>query len=100
MSRGLREELGFTSEDIARSQLNVHSLAWASDLLDYKFFGYLRTDLSRDEIENRWTTAMDRAEGTPFFLSCETSRDCQTILEKIRDEWDEWSPEAVFSTLR
>jgi hypothetical protein len=100
MSRGLREELGFTAEDIARSDLNVHSLAWASDLLDYKFFGYLRTDLSRDEITSRWTNAMDRAEGAPFFLPCATSQDHVDILESIRDEWDEWSPEAVFSTLR
>jgi hypothetical protein len=48
--RGLCEELGFSDEDTRTATVRLHSFAWASDLLDYKFFGCVETPLSRSEV--------------------------------------------------
>jgi hypothetical protein len=101
--RGLYEELGFRNEDIQEAGLRLHSFAWASDLLDFKFFGYVVTSLSRSEVQERWRNAPDRSEVAGFELSfwpVESSDDSKALLTTIKDDRTNWSPEAVFCTVR
>jgi hypothetical protein len=101
--RGLFEEVGFTEADIEECELAIHSLAWASDLLDHKFFGYAVTPLSGAEVLNRWRSAPDRSESKGDNLDLrpvDSPTACRSLIESISTDHDEWSPEATFSTLR
>jgi hypothetical protein len=101
--RGLYQEFGFRVEDIQTSQLRIHSLAWSAELMDHKFFGFVISPLSRAETEDRWRSAPDRAElrGVDLaFRSVVSVQDCRELLKEIRNNRTDWSPEAIFCTLR
>jgi len=101
--RGLYEELGLTVNDIAMCAINIHSFAWSSDILDHKFFGMAITPLSRAEIQDRWRNAPDRSEtiGNELaFRPVQTRSECLRLLETIKENSDEWAPEAAFSSIR
>lgn len=101
--RGLYEEVGLSVADVNSGTLRLHSFAWAADLLDFKFFGYLETSLSRADVQDRWRGASDRSETTGHDLVAwpvETRADCRELLNALRNESAQWAPEAVFATLR
>lgn len=100
-ARGLREEMGFTQEDCERVQIVLHSLTWDRRMLDYKFFGYAISPLSRNELLQRWTSAPDRHESSQIhFVACRTRQQRQRLLAHISSQRDAWTEEAVFSSLR
>jgi hypothetical protein len=89
-------------EDIL-GELRLHSLAWASDVLDFKFFGVVESSLSRSEVRDRWRNAPDRAEAKGFELiewPITSREECLKLLNSIRDCNTDWSPEAIFCTVR
>jgi len=101
--RGLHQEAGFSGDDLQScSKIGVHSFAWSSELLDHKFFGLAVTPLSRGEVEYRLRSAKDfLAESTGVqFYPVETHQDCVVLLRLITQQRLDWSPEAVFSTIR
>jgi hypothetical protein len=101
--RGLYQELGLSDTDISASDVRLHSFAWASDLLDFKFFGHVVTPLSYSEVQSRWREAPDRSETTGAELirwPVQSLAECRRVLTAIRDNPDRWSPEAIFSTVR
>jgi hypothetical protein len=101
--RGLYEELGFSVEDIEACAIHIHSFAWSSELLDHKFFGLAISPLSCSEAQERWRNAHDRPESTGTTMSFypTTSRvECMDLVTLIRDHPDDWSPEAIFATIR
>jgi hypothetical protein len=101
--RGLYEEMGFSEEDINAARLRMHSFAWASDVLDFKFFGIVETSLSRSESQERWRNAPDRSETLGMRLDAwpvGSKGDCKNLLMAIRDNVADWSPEAAFCTIR
>lgn len=96
-------KMGFSDDDIRTAKVRLHSFAWASDLRDFKFFGFVETPLSRTEVQDRWRNSPDRSETTGFELEAwpvRSSSECRKLLTAIRDNPADWSPEAVFSTLR
>ncbi|MGH3769423.1 MAG: hypothetical protein ACRDS0_20200 [Pseudonocardiaceae bacterium] len=101
--RGLYEELGLSDHEIGAATLRLHSFAWASDWRDFKFFGYLTTSLSRSEVQDRWRNAPDRSETSGFELAAwpvGSAEECRALVSAVRDNPEEWAPEAVFCTLR
>ena len=101
--RGLYEEMGFREEDIQAARLRLHSFAWASDVLDFKFFGIFETSLSRSESQEKWRNAVDRLETLGVELDAwpvASALDCKKLLIAIRDNSEDWSPEAAFCTVR
>ena len=101
--RGVHEELGFNDSDIRTARLRLHSFAWANDVLDFKFFGTLETPLASAEIQDRWRNAPDRSESSGEGLMIwpvQSHAECRQLLATIRDNPSDWSPEAIFSTLR
>jgi hypothetical protein len=101
--RGLKEEMGLRiSEDYDATDFQLHTFTFDRQIYDYKFFGYLVTSLTRDEVEERWERAVDKMEThkEPIFVKAGNKRECLEIVGRIRDERKEWSKEAIFSTLR
>lgn len=85
-------------EDIA---LKLHTLAWATDLLDFKFFGHAVTPLSSGAFTARHQDAPDRSEGDSLVLfDVSTRARCRSLLQAMRSNPNDWSPEAVVCTLR
>ena len=100
-ARGLREEMGFYHRDVTKYTIVLHSFVWDRRILDYKFFSYVVTDLSRSEIEKRWEEAPDKHENSkPFYFDTRSSADGIDLLKKLVQNKDEWSLEAIFSTVR
>ncbi len=100
-ARGLKEEMGFKNAEIEKYDICLHSFVWDKRLLDYMFFGYVISDLSRSQIERQWLEAEDRHENKNInFVSVKDKSDCLTLLEDIKLNRDKWSLEALFSTLR
>lgn len=100
--RGLFEEMGFSDSDLAATPVFLHTFAWASDLLDYKFFGYAATSLSFAEVERRWQQAPDRHETSGTALArfpFRSKEDCMKILADIRSSDGDWATEAAFCTI-
>jgi len=99
--RGLHQEVGFSEEDIRCSTVSIHSLAWASDILDHKFFGLVTTPLTRSEIKQRWENAPDRGENRDIlFYSVRNAKECSDFFRSVFAQKFEWSPEAIFCTAR
>ncbi|WP_433495483.1 hypothetical protein ACQP26_09470 [Micromonospora sp. CA-248089] len=101
--RGLREELGLPMVEIDASEIRLHSLAYAIDLRDHKFFGYVLTRLSRSDLQDAWRHAPDRTESTGSdldFHSVQTEADTRRLLRRVVDEAERWAPEAVFCAIR
>jgi hypothetical protein len=100
-ARGAYEELGFRPQEMQRSRLRLHSFAFATDLLDFKFFGCLETELSVGEIQGRWEVAADRAEARELlYRPIETRQQAIELLHEMQSAGDTWSPEARFCTIR
>lgn len=100
--RALHEEVGFDDHDIADCQIRLHSFAWSSELLDFKFFGSVETSLSRADVQNRRRHAPDR-ESAGHQLEewpVASTSDCRRLFTAIRDKPSDWSPEAIFGTIR
>lgn len=99
--RALHEEVGLSDIDIKSGRLRLHSFAWAPDLLDFKFFGLFETSLTEPEIRERWRHAPDRAESLHADTVQVGSRaECIELLVRMRENASDWSPEAVFCTVR
>jgi hypothetical protein len=99
--RGAYEELGFRAEEMQWSTVRLHSFAFATDLLDFKFFGCLETELSVGEIQGRWEVAPDRSEARELlYWPIETRQQAIDLLREMDNEADTWSPEARFCTIR
>jgi len=101
--RGLHQEMGLFDDDLRAAKLRLHSFAWASDLLDFKFFGFIDTPLSCSEAQDRWRNAPDRSEISGLDLSVwpvRSADDCAALLSEVRDNPEDWSPEAVFCSIR
>ena len=102
--RGLWEEAGLSARPEADvATLRLHSLAWARDLLDHKFFGYAVSPLSYREVLDRWQRASDRSESggaelTSFPLR--TGADVVALVREIVHHAEDWAPEATFCTIR
>jgi hypothetical protein len=101
--RGLHQEMGFTKLDIDQSPPRIHSLAWAADLLDHKFFGLVTTSLSEAEVTERWRAAQDAREADPTGLvsyPIHSPGARRALLASIRDNPTDWAPETLFCTIR
>ena len=101
--RGLYEELGLSVQDLVGCTIAIHSFAWSKDILDHKFFGFALVPLSREELQDRWRNAPDRAEaaGTELiFHPIQNHTECRILLSSILKNTHDWAPEAVFSTIR
>ncbi|WP_328476215.1 hypothetical protein OHA21_21325 [Actinoplanes sp. NBC_00393] len=101
--RGLWEEMGMSPVAIDKSEVHLHSLAYAVDLRDHKMFGYVLSPDSRGDLQAAWRQAPDRAESAGSdleFHSVRTPADTQRLLRRIVDERADWAPEAVFCTTR
>lgn len=101
--RGLYEELGLYAQQVSDGTIAIHSFAWASDLLDFKFFGFFKTSLSYAEVSDRWKSAPDRLEASGVDLiswRVDSREDCRELIAAMKSESNQWSPEAIFSTLR
>jgi len=99
--RGLYEEMGFTSEDADLCTTKIHSLAWASDIRDHKFFGYAVSTLAESEVRSRWDLAPDRHEHQKiFFIPVQTRTQSLRFWHGVLGEANTWSPEALFCTAR
>lgn len=100
-ARGLFEEIGMRAHDMVRTQVRIHSFVFDATLLDYKFFGVAETSLSANQVESRWREAQDRSEASDLIsVSIKTKLECLALVEKLVAEEDEWSPEAIFCTIR
>lgn len=100
-ARGLYEELGFRTQDMVRTRIRLHSYAYDSSILDFKFFGVAETSLSFSEVHERWLLAPDRSEASELIqVPIRSKGDCLALLAKIADEHQDWSAEALFSTIR
>ena len=99
--RGLREEMGFEDNDCLGLNIHLHSFVWDRRILDYKFFGYVVSSLSRAELEQRcWVNAPDRHENRElFFVECRTRKQCADVVRAIASHKSEWSSEAILSTI-
>jgi hypothetical protein len=100
--RGLNEEMGLSEDDIRSCEIRIHSFAWASDQLDFKFFGLAIVDTPQLEVRDRFKTdAPDGFESDELlFFHVRTRNECLNLLRRIRDELEDWTPEGVFSTIR
>ncbi len=99
--RGLHEEMGFSQKDIDNCEIRIHSLAWASDICDHKFFGYAVTKLAENEVRNRWENSPDRHENSELhFFSVETRSMATVFWLKVLPVSESWAPEALFCTAR
>lgn len=99
--RGLFQEMGFSEGESNRCAVSIHSLAWATDILDYKFFGYALTPLSEREVKHRWEHARDRFENRDIrFVDVSTRRACVQLWTEMRTQLQTCSPEALFCTMR
>lgn len=99
--RGLQEEIGLEDKDCSGLDVHLHSFVWDTRILDYKFFGYAVSPLSRTELEQRcWTHASDRHENRElFFVECRTRKQCVNIIRTIESHRSEWSSEAILCTI-
>lgn len=99
--RGLYEEMGFDIEHALRLDVRLHSLAWASDIRDHKFFGYAVSSLAEAEIRRQWEHAPDRQENQQLvFHQVETPQQAERLWASIVAEAGYWAPEALFCTAR
>jgi hypothetical protein len=82
--RGLYQELGLSDTDISASDVRLHSFAWASDLLDYKFFGHVVTSLSYSAVQNRWRDApIDRPRCLIGSISVTATRASSSVCLRV-----------------
>ena len=101
--RGLFEEMGLGDDDVSTCPVMIHSFAWASDLLDFKFFGCVDLPYSFREVQDRWRAAPDRSEssGTELVVrSVRNPEECRALVAEMDRNLSDWAPEAVFCTLR
>lgn len=99
--RGAYEELGFRPQEFARSSIRLHSFTFATDLLDFKFFGCIETDLSVSELKARWAEAPDRHEASNLiFIPIETKRQVLDLVSDMCLNRSDWAAEALFCTIR
>jgi hypothetical protein len=99
--RGLFQEMGFSQTECETAHVVLHSLAWAADIRDHKFFGYLITPMAVSEIRYRWEHAADRAENREIHFVGLSSRDaCRRFWSEIVSDTSEWAPEALLCTMR
>ena len=99
--RGLAEEMGLTHSDIDESELVLHSFAWDTRILDYKFFGYAKSPLLRAEIQQRWTFAPDRHESWSLdFVDVKSQRQRAQLIRDLVAHKQDWSSEALLCTVR
>src|SRR5205823_176763 len=67
--RGLNEEMGLTERDLRSCEVCIHSFAWATDQLDFKFFGLAILEMPRLALRDRFRHAQDKSESNDLF-SC------------------------------
>jgi hypothetical protein len=78
-------------------------LVWDNRILDCKFFGYIITSLSREQVTFRYEKAPDRKEHwgeEPEFLDTSSKGKCIEIIRDIMMDMDDWASEAVLCTIR
>ena len=96
-----RSDPGGVQDEANECHLEIHSLTWASDILDHKFFGWVITEMAQEEVRNRWEHAPDRRENDQiYFIDVSTRRKCIELWRSILTSKQEWSPEAIFCTAR
>jgi hypothetical protein len=96
--RGIYEELGII--DVSISNIKIHSFIRDCRLLDYKFFGYFITSLSRSEIQLCWSRAPDKSESNELvFYEVDKMNDAEIVVHKIVTDSSLWSKEAAYSTI-
>ncbi len=79
----------------------MHSFTFATDLLDYKFFGCIETELSTGEVRSRWSEAPDRHEASELICKrIETRQQSLDLVAELCRDRTEWSSEALFCTIR
>lgn len=99
--RGLSEEMGFTTSDVAESRLVLHTFSWDTRILDYKFFGFATSSISRNEVQQRWTFASDRHEAwSLIFVDIKTRRKRANFVRDMVEHRHDWSSEAILCTVR
>jgi hypothetical protein len=99
-ARGLLEEMGLELRQVEQGVPTLHSLAWDSGILDYKFFGYVSCALAQEEIKAMWRQAPDKAENREIeFVDVHDTRAAVRLVTRMREAEDQWSDEARFGTI-
>lgn len=98
--RGLHEEMGWRHTHVRDAEIVFHSLIWDERILDYKLAGYVESPMSRALAEERWVRAPDRHENLSIrFIEAGNRTACRRVVQKITRHYDEWSCEALITTL-
>lgn len=97
--RGLQEEMGIAFDD-KTMKLVLHTFTWDRRILDYKFFGYVRTPLSRFDTENAWMAAQDKSENLSIeFHPCSDKEQIKTLITQLISNKGDWSDECILCTI-
>ncbi len=95
--RGLQEEIGI---NMSTNNIIIHSFIRDKRILDYKFFGYVISELNREDIELFWNRAPDKSESLKLvFYDLKKPNDSELIINNILNHSTEWSKEASYSTV-
>ena len=98
--RGLHEEMGWLQTDVGAARIVFHSMLWDARILDYKFAGYVESQMSRALAEERWLRAPDRHENKSIrFVEAGNRSACRAVVQEIARCYEEWSCEARITTL-
>lgn len=99
--RGLFQEMGFSQVECETFKIVLHSLAWATDIRDHKFFGFAQTPLTASDVKYRWQHAPDRSENRDiYFVGVSSTQACLRFWAEVVSNTSEWSPEALLCTMR
>lgn len=99
-TRGLLEEMGLEMSQVDQVQPTLHSLAWDTGILDYKFFGYVTCALAQEEVRAMWRQASDRSESRELvFVDVHDTLAATQLVDQMRETSEQWSDEARFGTI-
>lgn len=97
--RGFQEEMGIAFEEKTMT-LVLHTFTWDRRILDYKFFGYVNTPLSRFDTENAWLAAPDKNENLSIeFHPCSNKEQIKAFITQLILSKGDWSDECILCTI-
>jgi hypothetical protein len=98
--RGLYEELGIIDE-ISDEKVQIHSFVYDTQILDYKFFGFLNLDQSCQQIRQNWKEkSIDKEFVDLQFVEISTMKQVHSLIESFILERNMWATECVFCSIR
>jgi len=99
--RGLEEEMGIFLSSVKHRGIKLHTFAYATNILDYKFFGLIILDESKSVVEQLFLDATDRDESKSLiFIECGNKTKCRAFLCNEVKRINHWTPEGMLCTIR